>query len=112
MRAGYTLCTYVRTYKYYYARSFLTSCKCEAIPSRYGQKLKMSLRPTVLALLYLAMGCALVSLAVAGDDEACPAPTGPGAQSTCVCQTDAGQIIDLRPLANFNGTARYIYVKI
>lgn len=69
----------------------------------------VSNRPTLPALLCLI--CALVSLAVAAQgDTACSAPTGDGSQSTCVCQTDAGQIIDLRPLAKSDGKAKYVTV--
>lgn len=62
--------------------------------------MKMSL---LLALIYL--GYALISLTLAQNDKACPAT---GTQSTCVCQTDSGLIIDLRPLAKTDGTAKYV----
>ena len=65
-------------------------------------------RPILLALLYLS--CALVSLTVAQSAKtpapptACADPTG--GKSTCVCQTSAGQTIDLRPLSKTDGTAK------
>ena len=71
-----------------------------------------SLVSTLSALLCLI--CTLVSLTVAqttnSPDSQCPAPTGGGAQSTCVCQTDSGKIIDLRPLdrASKDGKAKYV----
>jgi hypothetical protein len=58
----------------------------------------------LLALLYL--GYALVSLTLAQSDEVCSVPAG--TQSTCVCQTDSGRTIDLRPLAKKDGTAMYV----
>ena len=73
---------------------------------------------SLVSTALLCLTCALVALAVAqttdSPDNQCPAPAGSGAQSTCVCQTDTGQIIDLRPLANSNGTARYrsIYIQV
>ena len=69
----------------------------------------VSNRPTLPALLCLI--CAVVSLAVAAQgDTACPAPTGDGSQSTCVCRADDGQNIDLRPLAKSDGKAKYVTV--
>ena len=69
----------------------------------------VSNRPTLPALLCLIS--ALAALAVA-DDKVCTAPTGDGAHSTCTCQTDAGQIIDLRPLdlAQKSGKPKYVMV--
>ena len=60
----------------------------------------------LLALLYLGYG--LISLTLGQSDEACPVPAAAGTQSTCVCQTDGGRTIDLRPLAKKDGTARYV----
>ena len=59
----------------------------------------VSVRPSLLALLCLS--CALVSLTVAQGDTACDVPTG--TTSTCTCQTESGQIIDLNPLAKQDG---------
>lgn len=58
----------------------------------------------LLPLLYLGYG--LVSLTLGQGDEACPVPAG--TQSTCVCQTDSGRTIDLRPLAKKDETARCV----
>ena len=64
-------------------------------------------RPTLSVLLCLIGG--LISLAVAqGSDVTCSAPSG--VKSSCVCQTDAGQVIDLRPLSESNGKAKYVTV--
>ena len=67
----------------------------------------MSPQATVLALLYLVYALAL---AQTQSDIACSAPAG--IQSTCVCQTDGGKSIDLRPLAKSDGTAKYVILNI
>ena len=61
--------------------------------------------PALLCLI-----CALVSQAVAQGtgDKACDAPTGTGSGSTCMCQTDAGKVIDLTPLSRSDGKAKYV----
>ena len=69
--------------------------------------IKMSPQATVLALLYLVYALAL---AQTQSDIACSAPAG--IQSTCVCQTDGGKSIDLRPLAKSDGTAKYVILNI
>ena len=58
--------------------------------------------PALLCLI-----CALVSQAVAQGtgDKACAAPKS---GSTCMCQTDAGKVIDLTPLSRSDGKAKYV----
>ena len=67
-------------------------------------------RPTLSVLLCLI--CALISLAVAqGDDTKCSPPqSGVNSESSCVCQADAGQTIDLRPLSESSGKAKYVTI--
>ena len=66
----------------------------------------VSVRPTLLVLLWLS--CALVSLTVAQgtNDKLCDQPTG--TTSTCMCQTESNQLIDLTPLAKNDKTAKYV----
>lgn len=103
----------------------LTSCVNEFLAAvKMSPHSLVSNRPRLSALLCLI--CTLVSLTVAQTTDSlvlqattdspvkqCPAPTGGGAQSTCVCQTDNGQIIDLRPLdlAQKNGKAKFTGLK-
>ena len=65
-------------------------------------------RQTVVSVQLLSL-LALLACLCSADDPVCTIPKNipSGAQESCMCQTDKGEVIDLNPLANNNGKPRY-----
>jgi hypothetical protein len=70
----------------------------------------MSVHALVVSLLSLLL--LIVPSLAAAHPNGTKCPPAKGRPETCVCQPTNQDLVDLTPLANTNGTARYIIIEL